>query len=184
MALESPEEDMEDMSLSEKAIYQYAKKKIKKEDINMLNNVIAMWYIVENPEYKTSHKDPEKEISYAKYRIGVEREYGEKGNRPVDFLACKVFGAAARFAHENFAKGDLVVVEGRMVSEKYGNENEKKYFVGIQVEKNYIARKKQSQDGKARQLDVSEDHAGAFMPDPSTLEPEEPELPDDLPPLP
>lgn len=89
MALESPEEDMEDMSLSEKAIYQYAKKKIKKEDINMLNNVIAMGYIVENPEYKTSHKDPEKEISYAKYRIGVEREYGEKGNRPVDFLACK-----------------------------------------------------------------------------------------------
>ena len=60
MALESPEEDMEDMSLSEKAIYQYAKKKIKKEDINMLNNVIAMGYIVENPEYKTSHKDPEK----------------------------------------------------------------------------------------------------------------------------
>lgn len=101
----------------------------------MLNSVIAMGYIVENPEYKTSHKDPEKEISYAKYRIGVEREYGEKGNRPVDFLACKVFGAAARFAHENFAKGDLVVVEGRMVSEKYGNENEKKYFVGIQVEK-------------------------------------------------
>ena len=30
----------------------------------MLNNVIAMGYIVENPEYKTSHKDPEKEISY------------------------------------------------------------------------------------------------------------------------
>lgn len=71
-----------------------------------------------------------------------------------------------------------------MVSEKYGNENEKKFFVGIQVEKNYIARKKQSQEGKARQLDVSEDHAGAFIPVPPTLEPEEPELPDDLPPLP
>ena len=157
---------------------------MNKEDTSMLNKVIAMGYIVENPEYKTSHKDPEKEISYAKYRIGVEREYGEKGNRPVDFLACKVFGAAARFAHENFAKGDLVVVEGRMVSEKYGNENEKKYFVGIQVEKNYIARKKQSQDGKARQLDTSEDHAGAFIPEPPMLEIEEPEIPDDLPPLP
>ena len=32
----------------------------------MLNNVIEMGYIVENPEYKTSRKDPEKEVSYAK----------------------------------------------------------------------------------------------------------------------
>lgn len=150
----------------------------------MLNNVIEMGYIVENPEYKTSRKDPEKEVSYAKYRIGVEREYGEKGKRPVDFLTCKAFGSAARFAHENFQKGDLVVVQGRMVSESYGSENDKKFFVGIQVEKNYIARKKQSQEGKARQLDVSEDHAGAFIPVPPILEPEEPELPDDLPPLP
>ena len=150
----------------------------------MLNNVIEMGYIVENPEYKTSRKDPEKEVSYAKYRIGVEREYGEKGKRPVDFLTCKAFGTAARFAHENFQKGDLVVVQGRMVSESYGSENDKKYFVGIQVEKNYIARKKQNQDGRVRQLDASEDHAGAFIPEPPTLEIEEPEIPDDLPPLP
>ena len=150
----------------------------------MLNSVIEMGYIVENPEYKTSRKDPEKEVSYAKYRIGVEREYGEKGKRPVDFLTCKVFGSAARFAHENFQKGDLVVVQGRMVSESYGSENDKKFFVGIQVEKNYIARKKQNQDGRVRQLDASEDHAGAFIPEPPTLEIEEPEIPDDLPPLP
>lgn len=150
----------------------------------MLNSVIEMGYIVEKPEYKTSRKDPEKEVSYAKYRIGVEREYGEKGKRPVDFLTCKAFGSAARFAHENFQKGDLVVVQGRMVSESYGSENDKKFFVGIQVEKNYIARKKQNQDGRVRQLDASEDHAGAFIPELPTLEIEEPEIPDDLPPLP
>lgn len=29
---------------------------MNKEDASMLNKVIAMGYIVENPEYKTSHK--------------------------------------------------------------------------------------------------------------------------------
>jgi len=43
VALESPEEDMEDMSLSEKAIYQYAKKKIKKDLHFVPDCATIMW---------------------------------------------------------------------------------------------------------------------------------------------
>lgn len=131
----------------------------------MLNVTTLMGRLAADPSYKVSKKE-DKEISFARYRLAVERDYKDRdGKHPVDFIGCKAYGSSARFAKDYFHKGDMVVVTGRIISEPYDGPEGKQYFTGVQVEKSYLARKRSSETEHNREMAPGQDHTGGFVTD-------------------
>lgn len=108
----------------------------------MLNSVSLMGRMAAEPVVQTILKG-EKEITIARYRLAVERDYKEGEHRPVDFIVCKAFGTNALYAGKYFHKGDTVIVSGRIFSEPYKKEGQEQggFYTGVQVQKNYLAKK-------------------------------------------
>lgn len=149
----------------------------------MLNSVSLMGRLVTDPVIQTVKKR-EKEITIARYRLAVERDYKEGEKRPVDFIQCKAFGMDALYAGKYFRKGDTVLVSGRIISESYQKEgtDQRVFFTGVQVHNSYLAR---------RTGDTSRTRAMTPVQDGEVLQEEYPELPSlpeeeypELPPLP
>lgn len=152
----------------------------------MLNNVSIMGRLVAEPSAQTKVKD-EKKITIARYRLAVERDYKNGDERPVDYIMCKAFGTDALFAEKYFHKGDMIVVNGRIFSEliKKAGEEQGRFFTGVLVQKNYLARKKGGDNSVSRAMTPAQDGKGGdFM----ESYPELPPLPEEddpeLPPLP
>lgn len=152
----------------------------------MLNDLSLMGRLVADPEYAAyDHGNGEKETSFARYRLAVERDYLSGETRPVDYITCKAFGSNARFVKNYFRKGDLVVVKGRIISEAYENtDGEKRFFTGVQVEKSYFARRRGGEDtAHNRQMAPDQDNTAEYVP---CCAPEVPfdGMDEELPPLP
>lgn len=111
----------------------------------MLNMVIMMGRLVEDPIcHQTEGKDGT-ELAIARYRIAVERDYKQDGRRPVDYFLCKAYAGPAEFARDSFRQGDTVVVTGKLYTwpyKKAGEEREHIYST-IHVEKHYLAKKRE-----------------------------------------
>lgn len=148
----------------------------------MLNNVSLEGRLAADPVVQTIQKQ-EKQITIARYRLAVERDYKEGEHRPVDFIVCKAFGTDALFAQKYFRKGDTVIVSGRIISEPYTKEGKTGFFTGVLVRKNYLARKAGESAARTRVMSPQQDGG-------DNLQGEYPELPPlpeeyaELPPLP
>lgn len=148
----------------------------------MLNNVSLMGRLVAAPVIQTISKQ-EREITIARYRLAIERDYKEKEHRPVDFIVCKAFGTDALYAQKYFDKGDTVIVNGRIFSEKYKKEGSEKeeFFTGVLVRNSYLARKTGEGWNRTRTMSPQQDGVK------NEVEEELPPLPEEyqeLPPLP
>ena len=54
------------------------------------------------------------------FTLAVERERKEKdGTKKADFIPCEAWGKTAEFITEYFAKGDMILVSGRLAQDKY-----------------------------------------------------------------
>lgn len=149
-----------------------------------LNAVSLMGRVVADPNYRETPGQDEKEVSMALYRLAVERDYMEGNKRPVDFISCKAFGSNARYAESYFQKGDTVVVKGRIVAEEYIGENqERRVFTGVLVEKSYLAKKSAKSD-YTRTMEPGQDVAGGFLPVPDEEDFSFPPVEEDFPPIP
>lgn len=124
----------------------------------MLNTVSLMGRMVAEPVLRTIHGE-DKDVFIARYRLAVERDYKKGDSRVVDFIACKAFGAEARFAKEYYHQGDLIVVNGRIFSEPYEKPGEEKpsMFTGVQVRKSYLAKRKGTDSARTRVMDPVQD---------------------------
>lgn len=150
----------------------------------MLNSVSLMGRLAAPPIVKTIVKQ-ERKITIAQYRLAVERDYKEGEHRPVDFIVCKAFGTDALYAQKYFEKGDTVIVNGRIFSEKYKREGSEKeeFFTGILVRKSYLARKTGDGWNRTRTMSPQQDGVKNQVEEELQLPP----LPEDcqeLPPLP
>ncbi len=114
----------------------------------MLNNVNLMGNLAVEPVYAEVGKDERKKTPFVRYRIAVKRNHkDESGEYSVDFISCKAFGHTAAYAHEYLHKGDLIVVNGSVVTEAYDDEGgQRRYFTGVLVKENYLARSRR-EDG-------------------------------------
>lgn len=148
-----------------------------------LNTVTLMGRMVANPNHKVAQGKDEKEISMAWYRLAVERDYMEGEKRPVDFISCKALGSNARYAEKYFQKGDTIVIKGRMVAEEYiGEDQERRVFTGVLVEKSYLAKKSGNAD-HTRTMAPGQDVAGGFLPVPDEEDFPFPEVEEEFPPI-
>ena len=87
----------------------------------MLNRITLMGRLVRDPlmrEAKTGQA--------AFFTVACERDCNPDpatGRRPVDFIDCAAWGGTAGFVGRNFARGDMIIVDGRLRLNDYTDEN-------------------------------------------------------------
>lgn len=85
-----------------------------------LNNVSLMGRLVADPELRTVGED----VQVASFRIAVDRDRkNREGEREADFINIVAWRATAAFISQYFAKGDMIVVKGRIQTRQYTDKD-------------------------------------------------------------
>ncbi len=100
----------------------------------MLNSSSIMARVVADPEVFEKGDN-----IVTRYRIVCDSD--AKGQDPT-FLLVKSFGQNAVYVRDHFQKGDLIVIEGRLINESYEKNGEKVYSTLIYTNRVYLAKKK------------------------------------------
>lgn len=128
----------------------------------MYNKVILMGRLTKDPDVRYSQGEQPKAI--ARFTLAVNREYQRQGEeRQADFITCVAFGSRAEFIEKYFAKGNSILIEGRIQTGSYDDQEtgKKVYTTDIVVEKaNFTGEKRESQQQAAP---APADNGGEFM---------------------
>lgn len=108
-------------------------------------------------------------VAVTRYTLAVDREYAKDGQQSADFISCVALGKNGEFAEKYIRKGMKIIVEGRIQTGSYKDENDKNvYFTEVNVEKHEFCEKK-SGDNQAR-----DDASAGFINIPDGIEEELP----------
>ena len=81
-----------------------------------MNRWIGMGRLTKDPELQSSGNG----VEFCHFSIAIDRAYNKKGeDRKTDFVNCTAFGKQAAFVERYFHKGDGIMVEGRLESNKW-----------------------------------------------------------------
>ncbi len=118
-----------------------------------MNRVILCGRLTKEPEVR--YTQGETSTAVARYTLAVDRRNREKNG--ADFIQCVAFGKAAEFAEKYFAKGQRVLVSGRIQTGSYTNkEGQKVYTTDVIVDDQEFA------DGK-REAGAKPEEQGDWM---------------------
>ena len=112
-----------------------------------LNKSIIMGRLVADPEVRTIGDD----VHVTTVRIAVDRDRTNKetGERGADFFDVVAWRGSCDFLARNFAKGDQVVVDGRLQSRNWTDKDgNKRYTVEIVAENLYFGSSKKASGGQ------------------------------------
>ena len=90
----------------------------------MLNHITLMGRLVNDPELRRTGTG----IAVTTFRIAVDRDFAPKdgGERKADFITCVAWRQTGEFISKYFAKGRMIVVDGRLEmrdwTDKEGNK--------------------------------------------------------------
>ena len=78
----------------------------------MLNHIVLMGRLVRDPELRRTGSG----IAVASFRVAVDRDFAPKdgGERKADFIDCVAWRQTGEFISKYFAKGRMIVVDGRL----------------------------------------------------------------------
>lgn len=110
----------------------------------MLNKVIIMGRLVRDPELRHTKSN----VSVCTIRIACDRDYkGEDKNREADFVDVVAWRHTADFISKYFTKGRLIVVEGRLQSSSWTDqEGRTHYAMDIKADSAYFGDSKHVPD--------------------------------------
>ena len=113
----------------------------------MLNKIIAMGRLTADPELKTTGGG----TSVCSFTLASDRDYkGKDAERETDWLDCVAWRGTAEFISKYFAKGRMMVVEGRLQTRTYEDKNgNKRKATEIVVDNAYFGDSKKDTDGYA-----------------------------------
>lgn len=81
-----------------------------------MNKWFGMGRLTRDPKLESSGNG----VEYCRFSVAIERNYKKDGGeKQTDFIDCTSFGKQAAFIEKYFHKGDGIMVEGRMESNKY-----------------------------------------------------------------
>ena len=112
----------------------------------MLNHITLMGRLVLDPELRRTGTG----VAVASFRIAVDRDYSPKdgGERKADFIDCVAWRQTGEFISKYFAKGRMIVVDGRLEmrdwTDKDGN---KRISAEVNVANAYFGDSKRDGDG-------------------------------------
>lgn len=78
----------------------------------MLNHIVIMGRLVRDPELRRTGSG----VAVASFRVAVDRDFAPKdgGERKADFIDCVAWRQTGEFISKYFAKGRMIVVDGRL----------------------------------------------------------------------
>ena len=112
----------------------------------MLNHITIMGRLVRDPELRRTGSG----VAVASFRIAVDRDYSPKdgGERKADFIDCVAWRQTGEFISKYFAKGRMIIVDGRLEmrdwTDKDGN---KRTSAEVVVANAYFGDSKRESDG-------------------------------------
>ena len=115
----------------------------------MLNKVTLMGRLTRDPELRYT---PSSGVAVARYSLAVERSYAKQGEKKeADFFNIVVWNKPAEFASQYFKKGKMVVVAGRLQTNKWTDKDgQNRSTVEIIAEEQYFA---DSKSGSGEEYD-------------------------------
>lgn len=91
----------------------------------MLNKVIIMGRLVRDPELRRTKSG----VSVCTFRIACDRDYkSTEGEREADFIDVVAWRHAADFVAKYFTKGRMAVVEGRIQSSTWTDQEGRAHY--------------------------------------------------------
>ena len=112
----------------------------------MLNHITLMGRLVRDPELRRTGSG----VAVASFRIAVDRDYSPKdgGERKADFIDCVAWRQTGEFISKYFAKGRMIVVDGRLEMRDWTDkEGNKRTTAEVIVDNAYFGDSKR--DGEA-----------------------------------
>lgn len=96
-----------------------------------MNNVILAGRLTVHPELKTTQSG----IEFTKFSVAVKRDYSKDSNQQSDFINITAWRQTAAFICKYFAKGDGIVLSGKIQTGSYQtNTGEKRYTTEVVVD--------------------------------------------------
>ncbi len=113
----------------------------------MLNKVILMGRLTDNPDYRQTPTG----VSVATFRLAVDRNFQKSGEeRKADFINIVTWRNTADFVNRFFTKGQLVAVEGSLQTRDYtDNQGNRRYVTEVVADQVYFAESKRNSDSNA-----------------------------------
>lgn len=108
----------------------------------MLNHITLMGRLTRDPELRRTSSG----IAVASFRIAVDRDIAPKdgGERKTDFIDCIAWRQTGEFISKYFAKGRMIVVDGRLEMRGWTDKNDnKRTSAEVIVENAYFGDSKQ-----------------------------------------
>jgi single-strand DNA-binding protein len=124
----------------------------------MINHLDLQGRMVADPEIRQTDSGS----SVANFRVAWSEKYKERENKL--FLECKAFGAQADFLGKYFKKGQEICVEGKLNTEEWEKDGQKRSKVVLVVNNVHFCGKK-------------EDNGGSVQPNMTPVNIDESELP-------
>mgnify|MGYP004449696303 FL=1 len=110
-----------------------------------MNKVLLCGRLTREPEMRYTES-----TTIARYTLAVDRKFKKDGEADADFINCVAFGKCAEFAEKYLHKGTKIIVEGRMHTGSYtDNDGNKKYTTDIVVESHEFCESKSNSQSEA-----------------------------------
>lgn len=109
----------------------------------MLNQVVLVGRLVSDP----SLKDTEGGYKLSNITLAVPRSFKNvEGSYDTDFINCTLWQNVAENTTEYCKKGDIIGIKGRIETDTYEKDNEKKYITKVIAEKvTFLSSKKEEE---------------------------------------
>ena len=114
----------------------------------MLNHITLMGRLVRDPELRRTGSG----VAVASFRIAVDRDFAPKdgGERKADFIDCVAWRQTGEFISKYFAKGRMIVVDGRLEMRDWTDkEGNKRTTAEVVVANAYFGDSKRDDQGGA-----------------------------------
>lgn len=117
-----------------------------------MNKVILMGRLTRDPE--TRYSQGENAMAIARYTLAVKRNYKKGDEAEADYVRCVSFGKTAEFAEKYFKQGTKILIEGRIQTGSYtNNEGQKVYTTEVIVENTEFAESKTASPEKNKETE-------------------------------
>lgn len=128
----------------------------------MLNKIFLQGRLVANPELRQTSTG----VSVASFRLAVDRDFKSKetGERTADFINVVAWRATGEFVSKYFSKGRMAIVEGRVQTRNYEDNNgNKRTATEVVADSVYFGDSKRDGTGSAGTED-GRDSTGQYSP--------------------
>ena len=106
----------------------------------MLNHITLMGRLTRDPELRRTGSG----VAVASFTIAVDRDYAKDGEKKADFINCVAWRQTGEFISKYFAKGRMIVVDGRLEMRDWTDkEGNKRIAAEVIVDSAYFGDSKQ-----------------------------------------